>query len=500
MGSLILKGKEGMKMSTKKTIEQLADMILEESGGVNNIDQATNCMTRVRLTVKDRQKVNTENLEKIDEVMGVISDAGNYVQVVLGPGKARDAMDVIETRIKSGATGRGSSSPNDPTDWQANKAEIKSKQKQTGFKDSIGVIANIFTPMIPAFIASGTMNGLGRLINIFLDNGTIPTNTFTQLLASMIVLIGSGFLAHLVIFTGVNAAKEFRLNPMLGGMIGVAVLDKNIINISELLGWYNADTPTDSILNTGAGGVMGVILGVWVLSKIEKWVHDRMPPALDISFTPVISMLIAMPIFVLAIMPITGFISILVGDFIGLFLGSSSIVIRALTGYVLAATFLPLVLLGLHRSLTPIHTLQIEASGATTLFPPIAMAGAGQVGASLALYIKAKRLGDKELMGAIVGGIPAGVLGIGEPLIYGVTLPLVKPFVTAGLGAGFGGAYVMIQGVGAASFSPSGILAATHVLPEFVLHYLIGILISYIMGGILTYLFISDDLILERSK
>lgn len=481
-------------MSTNKSIMQLADLIVKELGGLDNIDKANNCMTRVRVDVLDRSKVNVEALKTIDGVMGVVSDEGNYVQVVVGPGKARDTADYL--REKMGNAGSGSGSNNDE-DWRATKAKVKGAQKQSKFKDSVGVIADIFTPMIPAFIASGVMNGMGRLIRILMNNGTIPTNLFTELTLNMVVLIGGGFLGYLVIFTGVNAAKEFRVNPMLGGMIGAAVLHNNVNVISNLLGWFNEANPTDSILSTGAGGVMGVILGVWVLAKIEKWVHNKMPAALDISFTPLVSMMIAMPIFVLAIMPVTGFLSVQLGNFIGLFLGSSNVIVRAITGYVLAATFLPLVLLGLHRSLTPIHTLQIEATGATTLFPPIAMAGAGQVGAAIALYVKAKRLGNKDMMGTIVGGLPAGILGIGEPLIYGVTLPMVKPFITAGLGAGFGGAYVMIMQVGAASFSPSGILAATHVLPHFVVHYLIGILISYVMGAIITYIFIPNELVIK---
>lgn len=484
-------------MSVNDKIKQLGNSILEEAGGRDNIAKAVHCMTRVRLTVKDRSLVNIEKLKSIDEVMGVISDEGNYIQVVLGPGKARDVMSYLEGIVEIGEeiTDENVTKEELSEDWRENKAKIKSKQKKTKFRDSIGVIADIFTPMIPAFIASGVMNGLGRLMRILMENGTIPTNSFSELVLNMVVLIGSGFLAYLVIFTGVNAAKEFKVNPMLGGMIGTAVLSTSINDISAIMGWFNENEPSDSILSTGAGGVIGVIIGVWILAKIEKWVHKKMPAALDISFTPLLSMIIAMPIFVLAIMPITGFISVVLANFIGFFLGSSNVIVRAITGYVLAALFLPLVLLGLHRSLTPIHTLQIEASGATTLFPPIAMAGAGQVGAAIALYFKAKRVNNKLMKGTIVGGLPAAILGIGEPLIYGVTLPLVKPFITAGLGAGFGGAYVMIMNVGAASFSPSGILAATHVLPQYVVHYLIGILISYIMGAVITYIFIPDELV-----
>ncbi|NMA73143.1 MAG: PTS transporter subunit EIIC [Bacteroidales bacterium] len=485
-------------MSRKKEVKRLSLEIIEHLGGQANILNAENCMTRIRVNVIDRSKVNDENLENIDGVMGLVSNESNYIQVVVGPGRVRDVMTFfLDQGIREVDREDGSSMPDTSSDWQANKASIKEGQKPSKFRDSVRIISDIFTPMIPAFIASGVSNGLGRLLRILMENGTIPTNTFTELTLNMIVLIGSGFLAYLVIFTGVNAARQFRVNAMLGGMIGAAVLDSNINVISEILGWYNADVPSDSILSSGAGGVIGVIVGVWVLSKVEKWVHDWMPEVLDISFTPLISMFITMPILVLIIMPVTGYLSVLIANFIGLFVYSTSPIVRALTGYVLAATFLPLVLFGLHRGLAPIYTLQIEAQGFTTLFPAVAMAGAGQVGAAIALYIKAKRQNNEQMTGVIAGGLPAGILGIGEPLIYGVTLPLGKPFITAGLGAGFGGAYVMLMGVSSSAFSPSGILASTHILPQFVVHYLIGILISYIMGALITYIAIPDSM-LER--
>ena len=204
-------------------------------------------------------------------------------------------------------------------------------------------------------------------------------------------------------------------------------------------------------------------------------------------------MLIVMPIFVLMVMPVTGIISVAISNFLNMFIMSDNIVVSIITGYLMAALFLPLVLFGLHRGLTPLYTLQIETYGGTSLFPAVAQAGAGQVGAALALWLKARRVGNDRLRNVIAGGLPAGILGIGEPLIYGVTLPMMKPFITAGLGAGFGGAYVMAMHVMTASTSPSGILAVTHTLPEYMLHYVIGILISYVAGAIITYFAISDD-------
>lgn len=430
-------------------IKKLTDDILINLGGSENIIDAENCMTRLRVSVKDKKVVNYEVLKKLEGVLGLVGENENYIQIILGPGKVREVMEVFnEKNIKEV---EGDKLENN---WRENKKRIKENQKTNKFKDGLRTISNIFVPMIPAFIASGVCNGLGRVLKILIAKGTLPKTLPILLTQGVIELIGAGFLAYLVIFTGINAAKEFGVSPMLGGMLGAAALDKRINKISTLLGWFNKETPNDSILSSGAGGVIGVIIGVWILSKIEKWVHKKMPSVLDISFTPLLTMIITIPIYVFIIMPITGFISVQLGNMIGFFVNSDNIIILTLTGYILAATFLPLVLFGLHRGLTPIYTLQIEAAGFTKLFPAVAMAGAGQVGAVLALYAKAKRLKNKKLQSVISGGLPAGILGIGEPLIYGVTLPLGKPFITAGLGAGFGGAYVMYMGVASTAFSP----------------------------------------------
>lgn len=457
----------------------LAKRLVELLGGKENIVDAENCMTRLRVTIKDHSKVRGEDIKNTEDVMAFMDTDEHYVQIVLGPGKVRDVMAECKAMGISEKTGTATG------DWEANKAAVQSKQNKN-VVSKLRVIADIFNPMIPAFIAGGICNGFGRVIKILMANGTIPTNAFTSVTYNIIALIGVAFLSYLAIFTGVNAAKQFGVSPMLGGMIGTASTNAAIKTIAEALGW-------ESFLSANAGGIIGVVVGVWVLAKVEKWIHKRMPSALDITFTPLLSMLIVMPIFVLVVMPITGVISVKISEFLNIFILSDNIIVSIVTGYLMAALFLPLVLFGLHRGLTPLYTLQIEKLGGTTLFPAVAQAGAGQVGAALALWLKAKRVGNDRLRNVIAGGLPAGILGIGEPLIYGVTLPMMKPFITAGLGAGFGGAYVMAMHVMTASTSPSGILAVTHTLPEYMLHYVIGILISYVAGAIITYFAISDD-------
>ena len=471
--------------------KELSKIIFNNVGSGENIISVENCMTRLRMLVKDINKVNIDILKNTESIIGVINN-GNYLQIILGPEKVRDVMDIFINEYKINENKIESSS-----DWKDNKSKYTEKQKGSKIVEKFRIIADIFTPMIPAFIASGICNGLGKIIDICIKSGVLPKNSITDIVMHIFVLIGNAFLAYMTIFTGISAAKQFKLNIMLGGMIGAACLNPTVVSISKVLGWYNEKNVNDSILSTGAGGIIGIVVGVYILSKIEKFIHKHMPSILDISFTPLLAMLVGMPIFVLVVMPITGWLSTIIASFLNIFIHSNNIWISMVTGYIVAAFFLPLVLVGLHRGLVPIYTLQIEKIGGTTLFPAAAMAGVGQVGAAIALYVKAKKTNNHRLRKVIAGALPAGFLGIGEPLIYGVTLPLVKPFITAGLGAGFGGAYVMLMHVMSTSYSPSGILALSHVIPTLIIHFLIGYLIACICSFIITYIFISNDLIKE---
>lgn len=474
------------------TKQELASKIIQELGGLSNIVDAENCMTRLRINIKNRSEVNEAALKDIPGVLGVVFDEDNYIQVVLGPGVVRDVMKIMTDQ---GVTPVAANE--DPDAWKQNKQAVKSKQKNSKAIEKIRIIADIFTPMIPAFIASGICNGLGKIVGLLITNGFLPDIAVWQIIQNLFVLGGNAFLSYLAIFTGVRSAKQFGVNEMLGGMIGAASLNSVVDAISKILGWYNADVVNDSILATGAGGIIGVVIGVWILAKADHWVHNWMPSVLDVSFTPLISIMIVLPVFVLLIMPFTGWLSNQIAAFLSLFVYSDNVFVSGITGYILAALFLPLVLLGLHRGLVPIYALQIEKMGGTTLFPAVAMAGAGQVGAAIALWIKAKHTGNKRLESIIAGALPAGVLGIGEPLIYGVTLPMVKPFITAGLGAGFGGAYVMITHTMAIANSPSGFLGLTIMQPECMLNYLIGLIISIVCAAIITWIMIPKQTVAD---
>ena len=461
----------------------LAKRLVELLGGKENVVKATNCMTRLRVVCKDASKVDTEEIKNTEGVLGLVIDHDSY-QIVLGPGKAKKITDICIQEFHL---------PKENTDWQENKSAIKESQKNNRLKDGMKLIAEIFIPLIPAVIAAGLFNGFASLIGQLISDGMLSGDIF-RMIQLIFSLFGSAFLGYFAIFTGIRSAEVFGATPALGGMIGVMSIGAALVDISMMLGLYNEAVPLESVLTTGKGGIIGVIFGVWILSIVEKNIRKRVPDVLDLIITPFTSLLIAGIIFIFVIMPLAGFVSDGLVSILSIIINSTNPFIRIISGFILSAIFLPMVLLGLHHGLIPIYAVQLEAMGGVSLFPVLAMAGAGQVGAAIAIYIVAKRVGNKRLQGIITGALPAGFLGVGEPLIYGVTFPMFKPFITAGLGAGFGGAYIMFTQVLANAWGPSGMVAIPLMQgTSGMMNYFIGLVISYVAGFIITKMVIKDS-------
>ncbi|RCW41368.1 MULTISPECIES: PTS transporter subunit EIIC [unclassified Halanaerobium] len=469
--------------------ENLVKEIVEKLGGEKNILAATNCMTRLRLDLKDQSKVDLKKLKAIEGVMGVVED--DTLQIVVGPGTAKKCLDILNNQYNIGSDIKVGE------DWKKNKETIKGRQKQSKFKEGLKTIGKIFIPLIPAIIAAGIFNGFSGLITNLQNTGNLPANQFWNITQLLLSLLGGSFLGYFTIFTGINAAKQFGATEGLGGMIGALTVMGQINEISQSIGMFDSASPLNSILRSGKGGIIGVIIGVYILAFLEKKIRRIVPDVLDLIVTPVVTMLIMAVAMIFIVMPISGILSDWLVGALTLLVASENPVISVISGYVLSAVFLPMVLLGLHHGLIPIYALQLENMGGVSLFPVLAMAGAGQVGAAIAIYLKAKKTENHKLKQIISGALPAGVLGIGEPLIYGVTLPLGKPFITAGLGAGFGGAFVMVQNVMAGAWGPSGISAIPLMQPDSILNYFLGLIIAYIGGFVITHLFIREEEVAE---
>ncbi len=216
-----------------------------------------------------------------------------------------------------------------------------------------------------------------------------------------------------------------------------------------------------------------------------------MPDTISVMASPFITVLVGGAVILFVVQPIGFYASNWIANGVKALLDVGG----PLVGAVLAGTFLPMVMLGIHQGTVPIHVELINSLGNTPLLPILAMAGAGQVGASLAVYVKTR---NRELRQIILSALPVGILGIGEPLIYGVTLPLGRPFVAACLGGAVGGAFIAVTKIGALALGVSGVLLAFLVTNPAL--YLLGILISYIAGFAISYAMGFDESLAQNSQ
>lgn len=467
-------------MSEQFDANKIAHAIFENVGGIDNVETVNHCMTRVRMTIRNDTAVNIEALKKIPGVLGVIDD--NQLQVVIGPGKVNKVADAMAkiAGVKLGeeisANFDGKAAVKEKAAEM--KAATKAKQKNSKMKNILKDISDIFVPMIPAFVGAGLLAGIAAIISNLITAHAITGQVWITI-TLVLNIIKSGLFTYLVVFTGVNAARVFGANPTLGGVIGAVTMLTGMDPKTPLQNLF-----TGQGLTAGQGGIIGVIFAVWLLALLEKWMHKIIPDSLDIIIVPMFCLLVTGVVEIFFIMPIAGWISDSLVGIINWVLNVGG----PFSGFVLGALFLPMVMLGLHQILTPIHIQMIEKTGSTPLLPILAMAGGGQVGAALALWIRLRK--DKELCEMIKGALPVGLLGVGEPLIYGVTLPLGKPFITACIGGGIGGAVIGgIGHIGAIAIGPSGLPLIPLIANNRWWGYVLGLLAAYIGGFVLTYFF-----------
>ncbi|EAG1701238.1 permease [Listeria monocytogenes] len=465
---------------------EIGKQIFIHVGGMENVSRIAHCMTRVRLGIVDSDLVDVAGLKKVPGVIGVVED--DTLQIIVGPGvvnKVAGAMAEM-AGVKIGETIQENLDSSTKTGKELvkekaskTKAELKAKQNNSsGFKRLLKSISNIFVPLIPGFVGAGLIAGIAAIIANNITAGNLDAAVWTQYI-DILGVINKGIFAFLAIYVGINTANEFGGTPVLGGGIAGITLLSGLAEGHTITNIFTGDP-----IVAGQGGIIGVLLAVWLMCVLEKNLRKIIPNAIDIIFTPTLVLLIIGLVTIFLIMPFAG----LVSD--GLVNGINWVIEvgGVFAGFVLGTLFLPMVMFGLHQVLTPIHVEMIAQNGYTILLPILAMAGGGQVGAAIALWIRCRK--NKPLVNMIKGGLPVGILGIGEPLIYGVTIPLGKPFLTACLGGGIGGAVIGYFGnVGAIAIGPSGVALIPLIANNEWLSYVIGLIAAYLGGFILTYFF-----------
>lgn len=477
--------------------KSLAKEILNITGPAENILQASHCMTRLRLQLRHATPEMQIQLQSLEGVLG-INATDDDLQIILGPGAAGQTTAALQALVQTAGAGQAAQTNpiNQPsrnnrentrnTEAADNMENAESSTKQTGekkysigdgkklhadikaknatpFKLLLKKISGIFIPLIPGFIACGLITGL---LNLLLKSEPALAD---MVWIKMLAIMGNAIFYGMNLFVGFNAAKEFGGSPILGGILAAVITHPALTDI--MLG--------SEQLQPGRGGIIAVLLvtafGAWLELHLKKII----PTMLDLLLTPLLTILIAGFAALFILQPIGGMISTAIGDGVTIAIHEGG----AMTGFILGGLWLPIVMLGIHQAMTPIHVQLIQEYGVTLLLPILAMAGCGQIGACLAVYLKTK---NKFLKKTILSALPVGIMGIGEPLIYGVTLPLGRPFITACIGGAFGGAVQAAFSIGSSAIGISGLPLTTVTSQPLI--YLLGILTSYIAGFALTWL------------
>ena len=445
-----------------KDFAACAEGVLAAVGGAGNVRSNMACMTRLRVQVADASAVDVEALKGVDGVMHVVED-GDRFEVVFGPGTVNKVLDEFAklTGIKPGDAGEA-----DVLQAAAdNKAAQKAKHDKP-VQRFLKRIGNIFVPLLPGIIAAGLINGITNVIGVS-TGGSLNGIWWYAAIRTM----GWALFLYLPLLVGMNSCKEFGGSGVLGAMAGAL----SIANVAMPLMAKAKDgaalvslpfalpTPAfadgaisitmSTTYNAAAGGLLGALICGWFFALLERNLHKVMPSTLDTFFTPLLTVGVGSIVAVIALQPIGAFLTQ------GIF-------------FVLQFFYDTLGAFGAY------------------LLPILMMAGGGQVGAGLALYVRTK---NQRVRTYLRESIPVGILGVGEPLMYAVTLPLGKPFVCACLGSGVGGVLAWLFHLGTVSQGVSGLFGLLIVVPGTQLYYVIAMLAAYAAGFALTYFFGVDE-------
>lgn len=452
---------------------KLASQILAGIGSESNITKLENCMTRVRIEVSDDQAVDLPTLKQLEGVKGYIKQ-GDQHQFIVGPGAAAKVVDAMKKLLSNQSQENAAQNKPQTGDVTRNKAQAKAKYAAP-MSQSLKKLADVFIPLIPAFIASGLIKGIINLLSRPDIGGDLAAQFPTIL--GLLSIFGGAIFIIMNILVGVNTARVFGGSQAMGGVMAGILSSPDLAKIT-LFG---------EALQPGRGGVFAVLLVVALMCWIEKHLRDTLPESIELIINPLLTTLITASMAILILQPIGGYVSDAIVHGVNLALNQGGLLVGAL----LSGAFLPLVLSGLHQGLVPIHVELVQTHGSNPLLPILAMAGVGQVGAALAVFFKTRNLRLKKV---IKGALPVGILGIGEPLIFGVTLPLGKPFLGACLGGAVGGALISYWQVATViTFGLSGLPLALTIVPGKVVFYLLGSLITVIAGFIFTWLLGFND-------
>ncbi|MEI0747999.1 beta-glucoside-specific PTS transporter subunit IIABC [Brachyspira pulli] len=409
--------------------ESLAKEIIKNVGGKENINSLTHCITRLRFKLKDESKANDEVLKNMSGVVTVMKSGGQY-QVVIGNHVAEVYADVCTI---AGLETKSSSN------------EEEEKAKGNLFNRAIDIVSGIFQPILGVMSACGMLKGFNAL---FLALGLYKSSSGISILLNG---IGDALFMFLPLFLGFTSAKKFNLKPMLGLAIGAAMcypalqlstLSNNAEPLYTLFkGTIFASNVYINILGIPiismdyTSTVIPVIFIVYFASKCEKFFNKIIPDLVKFFIVPMLVLLVSLPIGFLIIGPITMFGSMIISQVVFAVRNVSPLI----AGTIVGGTWQILVIFGMHWGFIPVYINNMVTLGYDNIMMPFFGCTFATAGVLLAIFVKTK---DKKLKEMALPNFISSIFGVTEPAIYGITLPMKKPFIISCIvGALVGGFY-----------------------------------------------------------
>ncbi|OMF07604.1 glucose PTS transporter subunit IIA [Paenibacillus sp. FSL H7-0942] len=431
--------------------EELAKEIIANIGQ-DNITYATHCATRLRFNVKDESQVNLKALDRLEGVLRAQFNSGQ-LQIIIGA-KVKSVFDAVSEKL----------------DLENQDIEVKAvQQKKNVISRVVETVAGIFGPVIPVLIGCGMVKSVLAILTTMnlLETTSGAYQTFS-LISDLIFYFFPFFLA-------VSAAKKFKTNEYLAVALAGAYMYPTIMEGAAKV----AETGVTSLSFFGLplllvnykSTIIPIIISVWVMSYVYRFVNKRIPDMFKILFVPMIVLFIMVPLGLIVFGPL--------GTYFGS--GVAQIVtylytVNGVIGAFLFGTFRPLLIIfGMHYAITPINSQLIAEYGYSVISPANLTGNLAQAGACIGVFLLLKHKASKS--SALSSGVTA-MFGITEPAIFGFNLKYKRPFICAMLAGGIGAAYINFWGGGATALILPGILALPTYIADSYIHIIIGIAIS----------------------
>lgn len=480
--------------------DAVARDILTLAGGPGNVENLTHCFTRLRFELSDRTKADKEKLAQVEGVVSVV-ERGGQIQVVIGT-KVEHVYEAVcrqmearKTSSERASAGEISAGKTSAGKISAGKTPAANKDIQAGARQGTSVwnrilisISAMFTPMVPAIAASGLLKGFLTIARITASGRGVDitgNDTYIILMAAT-----DAIFYFMPIILAYTSAKVFHANEFVAMALGGTMCYPAILELMT----GGAAVRMFGVALTKANytsSVIPIIIGVFILSYVERFLTRVIPEILKIILVPGISLLVMVP----AVYLVFGPVGIYIGNAINYVYTGMMALSPALCGAFIGGMWCVFVIFGAHRALVPIGINDVARFGRQNLLAFAGAANFSQGGAALGVMLRTKDRNLKAI--AASASLTAGVCGITEPAIYGCNLRLKKPMVCAVICGAAGGAVMGIGGVYGDAFANNGVLTlATYGafgMRNF-LFYLLGISISFFGSALLTWVFGFEEL------